>query len=106
MIFERSDIIRSRKFIILTIIIVLTVFTLLGTIIFKDSIINVKGSSSYKNFSLDIFDLKKAPINLVYEDKKIKIDLPIGVKNNIYYIPVNEIVSTLDGKFSLSTFSY
>ena len=101
MIFERSDIIRSRKFIILTIIIVLTVFTLLGTIIFKDSIINVKGSSSYKNFSLDIFDLKKAPINLVYEDKKIKIDLPIGVKNNIYYIPVNEIVSTLDGKFSI-----
>lgn len=83
------------------IIITFIVFTLLGIIILENNIINVKSSPNSKTFSLDSFGMKKAPINLLYENKKIKIDLPVGVKNNIYYIPANNIISHLDGKFSI-----
>lgn len=95
--YERSGIVKAYKFIIFAIV---TTFTM-GLVILKSNITNFKSSFSEieeQQFSLDELDMKRDNVNLFYENRKIKVNLPIGIKNSIYYIPVKEVLNNLGGK--------
>lgn len=78
------------------------VIFILGLIVLRKNVLIVKGTSkpfNNNNFSLSQLNMEKANINLFYENKKIKFDLPVGMKNNIYYIPLDEALTNLGGNF-------
>ncbi|MBP2031493.1 hypothetical protein J2Z42_000158 [Clostridium algifaecis] len=86
----------KHKFIIFSIAVVL----ILCLIILRKNILTVRGNSNSSNnnqFSLSQLNMQKLDINLSYENKKIKFNLPIGMKNNIYYIPLNDVISNFGG---------
>ncbi|MBC2581386.1 DUF2334 domain-containing protein [Clostridium sp. DJ247] len=91
---------KTYKIIILVIVITFT----LGLINLKNDTFNIKSSfneTKEQQFSLDELNMKKDNVDLFYENRKIKVNLPIGIKNSVYYIPANEVVNNSGGKFTV-----